>query len=289
MMARTNAYSFLIAAFMLAASPLTAQENTKTQSQASSPSQDRLPAERRPEYRLGIGDTIRIQVFQNADLLLETRISENDSITFPLIGTVRIGQLPIVDAEQVIAKSLRDGGFIKQPQVIIVLVQNRGNQVSVLGQVNRPGRYPLDTVSVRLTEIIATAGGMSATASDMVIVSGTRDGKPFRKEIDFSGMLLLDKPESDIVLKPDDVIYVDRNPVFYIYGEIQRPGAYRIERNMTVRQALALSGGLAPRGSERGLALHRRGDDGVIEVVKDPGLNNPVRRDDVLQIFQSIF
>jgi len=283
-MARRYTFSLLIAVLMLVTSPLTAQENTKTQSQVSSPAE-----ERRPEYRLGIGDTIRIQVFQNADLLLETRISENDSITFPLIGTVRIGQLPIVDAEQVIAKSLRDGGFIKQPQVIIVLVQNRGNQVSVLGQVNRPGRYPLDTVSVRLTEIIATAGGMSATASDMVIVSGTRDGKPFRKEIDFSGMLLLDKPESDIVLKPDDVIYVDRNPVFYIYGEIQRPGAYRIERNMTVRQALALSGGLAPRGSERGLALHRRGDDGLIEVVKDPGLNNPVRRDDVLQIFQSIF
>jgi len=286
MMVRQCAYSLLMAVLMLVVSPLSAQEQAPTQIQVPVPAP--LP-ERRPEYRLGVGDSIRIQVFQNADLMLETRISENDSITFPLIGTTRIGQMALVDAEQVIAKALRDGGFIKQPQVIIVLLQNRGNQVSVLGQTNRPGRYPLDTVSVRLTEIIATAGGMSQTASDLVIVSGNREGKPFRREIDFSGMLLLDQQENDIVLKPDDVIYVDRNPVFYIYGEIQRPGAYRIERDMTVRQALALSGGLAPRGSERGLTLHRRGADGSVEAIKDPGLNHPVRRDDVLQVMQSLF
>lgn len=245
--------------------------------------------ERQSEYRLAGGDSVRIQVFQNPDLGLETRITENNTITYPLIGTARIGGLTVQDAEQVIAKALKDGGFIRQPQVIIVLLQNRGNLVSVLGQVGRPGRYPLDTVPVRLSELVAAAGGIAATGADRLIVSGTREGKPFRREIDFAGMLLHDKPGDDIVVQPGDVVYVDRNPVFYIYGEIQRPGAYRIERDMTVRQALALSGGLSPRGTDRNLELYRRGRDGAMEAVPGYGLNDPIRADDVIRVPQSLF
>ena len=104
-------------------------------------------ADKQLEYQLGAGDTIRIVVFQNADLTLDTRVTENGTITFPLLGTIKIGGLTIGAAEQIIAKALKDGGFIQSPQVNIVLLQNRGNQVSVLGQVNRPGRFPLETFS----------------------------------------------------------------------------------------------------------------------------------------------
>src|SRR5262245_17378358 len=97
--------------------------------------------DKRPEYQLGAGDVIRILVFQNADLTTETRVTENGTITFPLVGLMRVGGLTIPAAEQLIAKSLRDGNYIQQPQVNIVLLQNRGSQVSVLGQVNRPGRF----------------------------------------------------------------------------------------------------------------------------------------------------
>ena len=92
-----------------------------------------------PEYRLGPGDTIRIFVYQNPDLTLETRVTENGNITFPLIGVLGIGGMTIASAEQTIAKALQAGGFIKRPQVNVLLVQNRGSQVSVLGQVNHPG------------------------------------------------------------------------------------------------------------------------------------------------------
>src|SRR5512145_2825981 len=100
--------------------------------------------ETRPEYQLGPGDSIRIQVYQNPDLTLETRLTENGVITFPLVGAVRIGGLTVQAAEQRIARALQSGGFIRQPQVTILLLQNRGNQVSVLGLVTRPGRYPLE-------------------------------------------------------------------------------------------------------------------------------------------------
>ena len=90
------------------------------------------------EYRLGTGDVIRIAVFQNADLTLETRITEAGVVSYPLLGVVRLGGLSVTEAEKHIADGLRNGNFVKNPQVTLVVLQVRGSQVSVLGQVNRP-------------------------------------------------------------------------------------------------------------------------------------------------------
>ena len=141
-------------------------------------------AQGKPDYPLGAGDSIRIQVFQNPDLTVETRVSENGSVTYPLIGAVDLGGLSIAAAEKKIADALQKGGFIRQPQVNIVLTQIRGNQVSVLGQVNRPGRFPLETANTRLSDMLALAGGTTATGDDIVIVTGQRDGKNFHMVID---------------------------------------------------------------------------------------------------------
>jgi len=246
-----------------------------------------MAQERQPEYQLGNGDNIRIQVFQNPDLTVETRVTENGTISYPLVGTLKIGGMTIPAAEQVIAKALSDGGYIQKPQVNVLLVQNRGTQVSLLGAVGRPGRFPLETLNTRLSEMIAIAGGI-ATGSDVVILTGTRNGKPFRKEIDIPGMFLDNKLENDIVVAGGDVIYVPRALVYYIYGEVVRPGSARIERDMTVRQALAQSGGVTQRGTERRLQLYRRGDDGKIQLLT-PGLNDPVRSDDIIYVRESLF
>ena len=103
-----------------------------------------------PEYQIGSGDNIRVTVFQNPDLTLETRVTENGTISYPLIGSVRIGGLTISAAAAVIAKALKDSNFIQEPQVNISLLANRGNQVSVLGAVNKPGRFPLETFNTRI-------------------------------------------------------------------------------------------------------------------------------------------
>ena len=242
----------------------------------------------RQDYLLGDGDAIRIQVFQNPDLALETRVSETGSITYPLIGAVQVGGLPIAAAEQAIARALKDGGFVQQPQVNIVLMQIRGNQVSVLGQVNRPGRFPLETFNLRVSDMLAAAGGTTPTGDDVAIVSGVRGGKPFRKEIDIPDLYIGAHPENDIVLAGGDTIYVHRAPVFYIYGEAQRPGAYRIERGMTVMQALAQGGGPTARGSESRLRLHRRTASGAVQQIT-PGMSELVRPDDVIYVRESLF
>jgi len=163
-----------------------------------------------------------------------------------------------------------------------------GNMVSVLGQVKRAGRYPLDGQGMRLSEVLTLAGGVTETASDTAIVSGTRDGQPFRKEVDIASIFLNGNSAENIPIVAGDEIYIHRAPMFYIYGEAQKPGAYRIERNMTVMQALAQGGGPTARGTQRNIKLLRRTPDGGKQELS-PTLTDLVRPDDVIYVRESLF
>lgn len=240
------------------------------------------------EYRLGAGDVVRISVYQNPDLLLEARLSESGAISYPLLGQVRLGGMTVQQAEKVIADGLRNGNFVKQPQVTILLTQIRGNQVSVLGQVNRPGRYPIETADLRLSDVLAVGGGIASSGADTVVLVGMRDGKPFRKEIDLPSLFRSERREDDLFVQNGDVLYVERAPMVYIYGEVQRPGVMRLERGMTVMQALAAGGGLTQRGTERGLRVHRKGADGKVQVIQ-PGMDDALRDGDVVYVRESLF
>ncbi|HET7362571.1 MAG TPA: polysaccharide export protein EpsE [Burkholderiales bacterium] len=240
------------------------------------------------EYRLGPGDGIRISVFQNPNLTLETRVAEDGAISYPLIGRVRIGGETLSGAEALIARALEAGEFIQSPQVTIVLMQARSSQVSVLGLVNRAGRFPLETLNTRVSEVIAMAGGITREGADFVILSGERNGKYFRKEIDVAALFLAGQHDDDVLVAGGDVIYVQRAPQFYVYGEVNRPGSYRLERGMTLRQALAQGGGPTQRGTEKNLRLYRRKASGELEA-SSPRLSEPVQADDVLYVGESLF
>ncbi|WPB57918.1 polysaccharide export protein EpsE [Xylophilus sp. GOD-11R] len=240
------------------------------------------------DYRLGAGDDIRIQVFQNPDLAVETRVPDTGVISYPLIGKVNIGGLSVTAAQKAIADALQQGKFVKNPQVTITLGQIRGSQVSVLGQVNRPGRFPLENYSARPSDMLAAAGGVTPTGDDVAIVIGVRNGKEFRETIDIPGLFITMDPTKQITLQDGDTIYVNRAPVFYIYGEAQRPGPYRIERGMTIMQALAQGGGPTPRGSETRLRLTRKNAKGVVEDIT-PKLTDPIQSDDVIYVRESLF
>jgi polysaccharide export outer membrane protein len=239
------------------------------------------------EYRLEPGDIIRVTVFQNPDLTTETRVSEAGGISFPLIGTVPVGGLSLPAAERKIADLLREGGYVLQPQVNVLPLQTKGNQVAVLGQVNRPGRYPLETVASRMSDLLAAAGGPTNLGADTVVLIGTREGKPIRREIDLRA-LFHQGGDQDPLLESGDTLFVDRAPQFYIYGEVQRPGAFRLERDMRVMQALAAGGGLTGKGTERGLRIHRRDAAGKLQEI-EPGLDDALRPDDVVYVQESLF
>ncbi|MFN0186036.1 MAG: polysaccharide export protein EpsE [Aquabacterium sp.] len=240
------------------------------------------------EYRLGAGDVVRVTVYQNPDLTLEARVSEAGVISYPLLGSVRLGQMSVGQAEKVIADGLRTGNFVKQPQVSIIVLQVRGNQISVLGQVNRPGRYPLEAAEMRLSDMLANAGGVAPSGAEILTLVGTRDGKPFRKEIDLPAMFRDASRADDVLMVNGDVIYVDRAPLLYIYGEVQRPGPVRLERGMTLMQVLATGGGLNARGTEKGIRVHRRGSDGKVQVLQ-PAMDDALRDGDVVYVRESLF
>ncbi|HXE48772.1 MAG TPA: polysaccharide export protein EpsE [Ramlibacter sp.] len=240
------------------------------------------------DYKLGPGDAIRVQVYQNPDLTVEARVSESGSINYPLVGGVALGGLSIGQAETKIAHSLRSSNILKSPQVNIVLLQVRGNQVSVLGQVNKPGRFPLETMNVRVSDMLAAAGGVTPTGDDVLVVSGVRNGKPFRQTIDIPALFAGNRSQDDLVLAAGDTLFVNKAPMYYIYGEAQKPGPYRIERGMTVMQALAQGGGTTNRGSQDRLRLNRTRADGTVEQVV-PRLTDPVQPNDVIFVRESIF
>ncbi len=246
------------------------------------------PATATAEYRLGSGDVLRISVYQNPDLTLETRVSEAGVLSFPLLGTIKIGGLSVTQAEKLIADGLRNGNFVKQPQVTIVVVQVKGNQASVLGQVNRPGRFPIEVADMRLTDLLANAGGVASSGAEIVILSGTRNGQAFRTEIDLPALFAPGGRSQDILVQNGDVLWVDRAPMVYIYGEVQRPGAMRLERGMTLMQSLATGGGLTQRGTEKGIRVHRKGADGKVQILQ-AAMDEALKDGDVVYVRESLF
>ena len=90
------------------------------------------------------GDLLGVTVYQNPDLTKEIEVSENGTITFPLVGEVSVsGNTPLAAAD-IIEKKLVQGGFVRQPQVIVTIIESRARTVSIFGQVRSPGKYQIE-------------------------------------------------------------------------------------------------------------------------------------------------
>src|SRR3954469_15459333 len=209
--------------------------------------------------KLGIGDTVHVTVFQQPEMTTDARVTEDGAIQVPLVGSVKVDGMTTSDAAEAIAEALKKGDFLKTPKVNVALTTVRSRQVSVLGLVVRPGLYPLESASVSMPQIIAAAGGIAAGGTETVTV--IRDGKPQK----------VNSLAKEFELKGGDTVYVDRAPVFYIYGEVTRAGTYPVTEGMNVMQAIALGGGITPRGSERRIKLRRANGEGkVLEYDANP-------------------
>jgi len=236
---------------------------------------------------LGMGDMVRVTVFRNPELTTEAKVSERGTILFPMIGEVPVSGLTPSQAGQRIADKLRTGKYVVNPEVTVSMMQVNSRQVSVLGNVVKPGRYPIDSTSVRVTDFIASAGGIAPTGSDSVTILTNRNGRQERIEVDLADMFRRGDLSSNIALEPGDTIYVNKAPMVYVYGEVQKGGAYRVEPHMTVMQAIAMGGGITPRGTERGIKISRRDGQGVRRI--DANLTDSVQPDDVIYVRESLF
>jgi polysaccharide export outer membrane protein len=239
------------------------------------------------DYRMGTGDVLRINVYGNPDLGTEARVGEDGGLTFPLIGEVKAAGKTPSAVEKDIASRLSKGGFIVDPNVNLNIVQFRGQQISVLGRVNQPGKITLEKVS-RITDALALARGVSADGADTVTLVRTQDGKTEYRDIDLVAIFKQGGEASNVLVQDGDVLNVSRQPMFYIYGEVQRPGSFRLEQGMSLVQALSMGGGLNARGTQRGITILRRAADGTMEEL-DAELSDPVKKDDVIHVKESLF
>lgn len=236
---------------------------------------------------IGPGDTLKIFVYGHPDLTTETKVSETGNITFPLLGEVSVSGLTPSAAERKIVNLLESRDFIRKPQVNIFAASLQSQMVSVLGYVRNQGRYPIEGQR-SLTDILAMAGGVIPEGGEVITLIRSDGNKPIKEVIDVLEMIRSSDLSRNLAVRSDDLIYVERAPRFYIYGEVQRAGAYRLERNMTVIQALSVGGGLTQRGTERGLRIQRRDAEGNLQVLT-VNSSDLVQPDDVIYIKESLF
>jgi polysaccharide export outer membrane protein len=182
---------------------------------------------------------------------------------------------------------LKKGGFVNQPQLNISILEYRSQQVSVLGQVNKPGKYAIDGPS-KVLDLISLAGGVTETGADYITIVKDEQGTATRHNINLVDLFQSADFKDNIEVANGDVIYVGRAPVFYIYGEVQRAGAYRLEPGMTVMQALSVGGGLSLRGTERGVKVSRRDSNGELHKI-NVNLTDPLQENDVVHVKESLF
>ncbi len=236
------------------------------------------------DYRLGAGDLLKIAVFDHDELSIDARVSQTGNITFPLVGQVPVAGLSTRDAELLLARRLMDGAFLKLPQVSILVSEYQSQKVAVMGQVTKPGQYPLDA-SKKVIDVVAMAGGLlnDTAADDATLVRA--DGS--RVVIDLQKLFDGD-PAMNLDIHDGDTVFVRRAPQFYIYGQVQHPGQYRLARNTTISQAISIGGGLTPRGTQRRAIVKRLDAQGKEHKysVADEDVLQP---DDVLLIKQSLF
>ncbi|HWK75568.1 MAG TPA: polysaccharide export protein EpsE [Povalibacter sp.] len=236
------------------------------------------------DYKLGAGDLVRMNVFGSPELMTEARVSQSGSITCPLIGSVPVAGMSTAEVETLLARRYVDGGFLKQPQISVLVVEFQSQKISVLGHVGKPGQYPL-RASSNVLDVLAEAGGLLAqSAGDVATITHANGSK---QEVDLPKLFDGD-PEQNVTVGGGDRIYVPKAPQFYVYGQVQKPGMYKLERHMTVSRAISAAGGLTAKGTERRAIVKRRDANGK-EKEYSAGGTDMLQPDDILFIKESLF
>lgn len=241
------------------------------------------------DYLIGGGDTVAIEVYEQPDLSTVVRVSEDDgTITFPLLGEIKLSGFTQEGAGHEIASKLKAGGFINFPQVSVTVRDFRSQKIPIMGQVNRPGEYALKGES-RVVDLIAQAGGVKEDAADVIVLVRKDDkGKQVRHEIDLLQFYAGDMSQN-LTVASGDFILVPKMDTFYIHGEVKRPGSYRLERGMTAMQALSVGGGLSERGSLSGMMVTRRTGNGNNTEKVEVELTDLLEPNDVLYVKERLF
>jgi polysaccharide export outer membrane protein len=206
------------------------------------------------DYVIGPQDVLTIQVFDQADLGGKYTVEADGTFSFPLIGRVKAGGLTLRACEGELKTRLADGYF-RNPQVTVAVDSYRSQRVFVIGEVRQPGPVAL-TGGMTLIEALARAGSTLPTASGEVAIvradaTGTASGAEAGGKVFRATIRELESGElsQNLELRDGDTIFVPRAETVYVFGQVKNPGAYGVQTNTTVLQALSLAGGVTEHGA----------------------------------------
>jgi polysaccharide export outer membrane protein len=213
--------------------------------------------------RLEAGDLVEVAVYNVAELTTKARVSSKGEIYLPLIDYVHVADLTAEEAEGLIQKRLSDGGFVRNPHVTLFVDQYASQGASVLGEVAKPGVYPVPGEQ-RLFDLISAAGGFTEKAGRSITV--THRDQPDKPVTVALSRNVSDNPESNVPVLPGDTIIVRKADLVYVVGDVGRPSGFLMDSgHLTVLQAIALAGGTTRTANLGGARIIRKGPDGITE------------------------
>lgn len=258
------------------------------------------------DYRVGPGDVLEIEVFDDPDLSGLVTIQHGGEISFPLLGDIDVDGLTTKEVKETLTRLLAKD-YLVDPQVTVKVKEHRSQWITLVGEVQRPGKYFLQG-SKTLLEVLTEAGGFTTQASGEVIVS-----RPEAPETPVDGQsggaeplrifLSADQPPAQQKaalahqLQNGDIVTATSTQFFYVSGEVKNPGSYPITPGLTVLKAVSVAGGLTKFGSKGKVEILRKAgqgdtkrlkvDLGDIEGGKKPDV--PLEAEDIIKVGKRVF
>lgn len=230
-------------------------------------------------YVLGPDDSVQVIVYGQSEFNVTTRVKADGTIVMPLIGIVKASGETNITLAKVVTDKLVASGYLKDPLVNVEVGSYISRSINIAGAVGAPGIVPLDRPYHAL-EALLKAGWVRADGANYVYLR--RPGQPERKlEVE---QLVRGDANADPLLVPGDTLFVPPAETFFIYGQINGPGMKGILPGMTIRQAIALSGGVTPSGKADKVGLVRGNGK---EIDADPSMK--VQNGDVIIIKERLF
>jgi polysaccharide export outer membrane protein len=238
---------------------------------------------------LGPGDEVEIAVYGAPDLSEHTRVSAEGNISMPLIGYVRVAGLTSSEAEGAIEAQLRQGNIVNDPQVSLYVKEYTSGNISVAGEVAKPGAYSA-LGPHRLFDVLQAAGGLTEKAANRAVISHRGSEKPMTVELpkDPSQMAL-----NNVEILPGDTVVVPAAPIVYMLGEVSKPGGYVLNsiNGVTLLRVFAAAGGPTHAASVGGTKMVRRTPSGLQElkvplknILRAKAPDIPVQADDIIYV-----
>jgi polysaccharide export outer membrane protein len=222
-------------------------------------------------YKIGPGDLLEIKVFELEQLSQVVRVSEDGSITLPLLGRVEVEGL----TQEAVASKLAGllaAKYVKNPQLTVFIKEYKSKQVAVIGAVEKPGSYEL-IGRKNLLQMISAAGGFTDQATDEIyVLREGPDGNTGSIAIDLKDLLVNGNQKLNIPIEPNDVINVpvDKEIRVFVFGRVTQPGAlkFKISEKVTLLKAIAQAGGWAEGAKQSAVVITRKDKAGQEKRIK---------------------